>query len=92
MIFPAMKLLVLLSALVVSSHAGMMSKKLSKRVMEMSLLQDCWGPKNMAGYMKMVKDAADECQEMEPLLTEEDLFGGDQLPRGPKAEEVEVSI
>ncbi len=69
-----MKFLVLLAAVSAGVSAGGIPDKMAERVMEMSVLTDCWGEENMKAFFGMVKGKADECLGMEPTLTEADLF------------------
>ncbi len=83
-----MKLLLLLAlgflSALSSVDSGGVPKVMAKRIMEMTLLSDCWGKQNMIDYMMLIKEKADVCLGREPELTEDDLFEA-QLPRGPKA-------
>lgn len=76
-----MKFLVLLAA-VSAVSAGGIPDKMAERVMEMSVIADCWGQENMKNFMGMVKGKADECLGMEQTITEADLF--EQMPRGAR--------
>ncbi len=70
-----MRVLLLITSLVALASAGGVPQEMAERLMELSLLHDCWGEGNMAGYYKMVKDAADKCHLMESTVTVADLFG-----------------
>lgn len=78
-----MKFMIVFTMALAAANAGMLPRELAERIMETSVLTDCWGPGNMGMYMKMVEDKATMCMNMEPMLTEADIF--EQLPRDPKA-------
>lgn len=83
-IIVGMKLLLSLAAaaLVAPASAGM-DREVAEHVMELTFMSDCWGKPAMRLYMESLMGAAQRCLQMEPTLTEEDLFNT-MLPRGPK--------